>query len=147
MANEIKFEASVYYGPGLWYSLHLDASEIESEKDEDYFIQRLKRLCRRHPCGNCSGHCKKYIEDNKPEKYKGLMDDKGNRIGLSKYMWAFHNFVNARLRKKQLGWEEYYSIYYINRKAVCSEECGEDHVVEELKKIAGANPFVKVIGT
>lgn len=135
-------DVAVYMGPGMWFMLHLMASEIESEADEDNFIRTLRMTCRRHACGNCQGHCKAYIEKVVPEKYKGILDDKGNRIGMSKYIHEFHNAVNQRLGKPEMKWETYFSIYYLNKESACTKDCGQEKVISSLKKLAESNPFV-----
>jgi hypothetical protein len=122
--------------------LHMMASEVYNSKDEEFVINMVQLTCKRHPCSDCSSHCKEYLKSNDITKYKGIKDDKGNIIGLSKYLWEFHNAVNHRLGKSRMTWDTYYSIYYINKESTCNLECGTSTAMS--KVMAGNIPFIKV---
>ena len=48
------------------------------------------------------------------------MDGDNRMIGMFRWMWIFHNWVNSRLQKPLLGWETAISLYIDSE---CSE-CG-----------------------
>jgi hypothetical protein len=50
------------------------------------------------PCAICGADCRQYIENNAPPV------DSAEK--LKRWGWNFHNYVNEKLGKKKVSWEE-----------------------------------------
>jgi hypothetical protein len=109
------------FGPGVWFKIHLDALNLESKEEQLFFIKQLRKIVESLPCGDCRQHATKYVEQNPPEKYLGLVD------GLFIFTVEFHNFVNKRLKKPILSLEEAKNLYL--NPAICYENCGDKPLV------------------
>lgn len=119
-------------GPGYWSYIHSRAWRARTRIAQIAFINDLRDICENFPCKECATHFARYMLDNPPEPYMGktaLVDGKEEQIGLFVWTWAFHNSVNARLRKPTMPWE----MAQANQlKSGCSEYChaaGEDLTV------------------
>jgi hypothetical protein len=77
------------WGPALWRYLHV----LAATADEPSLREQLEVLTRSLPCEECREHFVKYMHLNPPTLETPLE--------ASRWMWAFHNSVNARLRKPQ----------------------------------------------
>lgn len=117
-------------GPGTWDTIHTIASSVETEADEDKFIWTMTIICKKHKCKTCQGHCSTYMKNNPPSAYKGVLNNKGERIGMAKWSWLFHNTVNKRLHKKEVDWDTFYSMYFGDPDTmICTTACGEEKAI------------------
>jgi hypothetical protein len=96
------------WGHHMWKSIHYIALDYPNEPTEeektDYklFFTNLYKVL---PCYECSQHFKKGI-DIHPLSYNDLV----NSNTLFKWTVDMHNFVNKRLNKKTLSYEEAYNV-------------------------------------
>ena len=116
-----------FSGPGLWFALHLMSWEVRTTDEINYIIKFVYDLSRSHPCGNCRAHMTEYLNNNDIHKYKSMKDKNGKLIGMFKYMWEFHNTVNARLRKEYYSFEDAVNTYNnLGDSPFCDLSCGSD---------------------
>lgn len=112
-------------GPGFWVHLHIRARRAQTEESKNSFIDDMYLLSVEFPCGKCRNHIKAYLENHPFDEYFNLVNDKGDQIGMSKWLWQFHNAVNARLGKPLMDWETCWEMYDTNRE-VCTN-CSGSH--------------------
>lgn len=82
------------WGPAAWTFLHTSAAAIE---DPDAFSRLLRTLPATLPCPECRQHSAAHLAANPPEL--AVKDAES----ASRYVFAFHNAVNARLNKPAAG--------------------------------------------
>ena len=72
------------------------------------------------PCMNCRNHAKDYVRKNP------LMEAIKKDDPLSLFIWTvnFHNFVNMRLGKTMINWQQAKKLW--SGENVCFENCGMD---------------------
>lgn len=107
-----------YYGPGLWYSLHISSISANTESDQYSLIEHIYTIFSSLPCSKCRGHALEYYNNNKPENYvmKNMQDGKfkiKKSLSLFYYLWEMHNTVNKRLGKRKWSFREAYDFYKI----------------------------------
>lgn len=116
-----------YVGPGTWAIIHKKAFMARSREEQLEFIRFVKSVCENFGCKVCSGHCKKYIEENPMEWFMDIDHQIGEDKGMSMFVWAwaFHNVVNFRLKKPQMSLETAYYMFNNNKVGYCSAACEE----------------------
>jgi len=99
------------FGPPLWFSLH-NASSYYPEKASPVHAERMKNIIIGLPvllpCETCKEHATAYIENNKHK----LSEICKTKQDVFKFFVEFHNYVNQRLGKKVLTFEEAYALYH-----------------------------------
>jgi len=110
------------FGPGIWYLQHVKARDATTDEKKKQFIIDMKFVCQNLPCNECRGHCQTYMKSNPPENFLNIKEN-GIDIGLFKWVWAFHNSVNSRLKKPIVDWNTAKKMYF-EESEVCMEECG-----------------------
>lgn len=80
-------------GPGSWYTFLLSAYISDTPEKRTQTCDLIRAFCDHFKCGDCSGHCKKYVEANPPE-----LACKTPRT-LFNWIITFMNAVNYRLTK------------------------------------------------
>ena len=99
------------FGPPLWFSLH-NASAYYPEKASPAHAERMKNIIIGLPvllpCETCKEHATAYIENNKHK----LSEICKTKQEVFKFFVDFHNYVNQRLGKKVLTFEEAYALYH-----------------------------------
>ncbi len=68
------------------------------------FVEALPFLL---PCKDCSEHAKEFLATHK-NKINGALQSKES---LFKFLWYFHNHVNARLQKPQISLKKAFLMY------------------------------------
>lgn len=113
-------------GPGVWFTIHLKAYNVNTVYDYREFIRYLHTLSYTFPCEDCRVHFKRYLSMNPPENEWGRtykISDKVTCNGLFLWTVIFHNEVNVRLGKPEMKaidvWEKY-DTAFMNE---CSEKC------------------------
>ncbi len=98
------------FGPHYWYMLHTmalnypnDPTDFIKEKMK-CFVEALPFLL---PCKDCSEHAKEFLATHK-NKINGALQSKES---LFKFLWYFHNHVNARLQKPQISLKKAFLMY------------------------------------
>jgi len=78
-------------GPGAWYMFMLMACQNKDKAERAWVCTQIRLFCDYFKCGDCSGHCHKYISENPPEEF--LEEE----YGLFDWVVRFMNAVNRRL--------------------------------------------------
>jgi hypothetical protein len=98
------------WGPAFWFTLHngasvypVEASSICAERMKGFIIGMPIMV----PCEKCQDHATAYIEQN----YHRLNEIVSGRQNLFNFFVSFHNYVNERYDKPQMGYEEAYDLY------------------------------------
>jgi hypothetical protein len=98
------------FGPPLWFSLH-NAAHYYPENAAPTYAERMKNIIIGLPvlipCLTCKEHATAYIEMKKHT----LMEVCRSRKTLVRFFIDFHNYVNQRLGKKILSYEEAEALY------------------------------------
>ena len=98
------------WGPAFWFSLHNGAS-VYPVKATPICAERMKGciigIPIMIPCEKCQDHATAYIEQN----YHHLNEIVSCRQNLFNFFVSFHNYVNERYGKPQMGYEEAYDLY------------------------------------
>lgn len=105
-----------FWGPSGWTFLHSVAEGYPETPDDEHkqaAIQMFTGLRKLLPCSSCCDHCCQQLEDHPVHEHVNSRDD------LAKYVFDFHNRVNARLGKPQHSWDDYVSHYRSNE-----SQCG-----------------------
>jgi hypothetical protein len=77
------------------------------------YIRYVKDTIEDLPCDDCKQHAKAYLRENPMENFINVKDERsGAAVGMSKYMFMFHNHVNRRTGKKEITWATYLTLYY-----------------------------------
>ena len=125
--NVDKFTDPEVVGPGTWFSIHLKAKHITNYEDIENFIKYMVLISETFPCKKCRKHIKEYIRTHPFEDLKQMENEDGEKTGMFKWAWMFHNTVNDRLGKPYVDWDTAWSMYD-EEIEVCSKNCGEsDH--------------------
>lgn len=89
------------WGNITWIFLHSYAEKINIDflnNNKNNCLGLVKYLCTHLPCPICSNHANKYFIKNDINKIT-------NKEEFKKYLWAFHNDVNIRLKKTPFKYE------------------------------------------
>ncbi len=99
------------WGPAMWFSLHNGAARYP-ERPSPFWRERMKFFILgipvMVPCENCSNHAAAYIE----QKWSVLDDVVGCKNNLFLFFWEMHNYVNERLGKRMVSFDEAYKTYH-----------------------------------
>ena len=113
------------FGPGTWFNIHVIALNADTSDKIQSFIIYIRMIVRKLPCSVCRDHGTEYVKTNPPEKFINLTNTTGEKIGLFKWSWMFHNDVNARLGKAIIDWDTAYNMYKDDEITICPIGCGE----------------------
>ena len=98
------------WGPSFWFTLHNGASKYPVNASKNYqermkgFILGIPMML---PCPGCKPHAIAYIESIKP-KLDSIVSGRDN---LFEFFVDFHNEVNDRYNKRNIGYDEAYKMY------------------------------------
>jgi hypothetical protein len=102
-------EPSVW-GPSYWFTLH-NSAVYYPIKASPFFIERMKGFILgipvMVPCEQCRDHATAYIES----VYQNLEQIVSGRDSLFKFFVDFHNYVNKRLNKPEMSYQDAYNLY------------------------------------
>lgn len=127
------FSDPVRFGPGVWFSLHIDAINALTESLKLAFEIKVNTLCDNFKCKICVPHFRHFIDTHPLRTYWHLYNNKGQDIGFFKWTWELHNQVNKRLNKSEPSFEQAYN-YYSNPEVGACFNCISTQ--EELRSIA-----------
>lgn len=98
------------WGPPFWFTLHNGALNYPSLANP-LCIERMKNFIIgipvMIPCETCKEHATAYIESNKD--YLDYIC--ASRDKLFKFFVDFHNYVNIRLKKPEMSYDDAYRLY------------------------------------
>jgi hypothetical protein len=128
---------------GIWFTLHLMATNATTPEKISLFIENLKLVVENLKCLNCREHAMKYLMEHPIAPYFTLKDTTGRLIGMAKYVWEFHNAVNSRLGKPIIDWHTAYQMYSNNNFSVCHHDCGQSTVqpVQPITYVSILGPY------
>jgi len=111
-------------GPGWWSRYHLKARQATTLERINRFIEDDAYWIRDNfPCLKCRKDTKEYMNENDIRLYIHIKDEFSNFIGMFKYTWMQHNWVNAKLGKKLMDWETALRLYDVDEDGVCTKDC------------------------
>jgi hypothetical protein len=121
-------------GPGVWFTIHIQAKEAVTNHKIEQFIQYMELLARQFGCMNCRKHIRSYIDNHPINDFRTMTNEKGDRIGMFKWSWMFHNAVNTRINKPYLEWDTAWEMY--NSDNSCNDNCAaSDNEIHKVDKI------------
>ena len=120
-----KFTDPKTVGPGLWWYIHSKAKDAIDDSSIKEFIDLMIYFSINFPCNTCRKHINEYINTHPMEDLRSLTNEKGERIGMFKWTWLFHNAVNTRLKKPYVEWETAIGMFYNDGIEICSKNCHE----------------------
>ena len=109
-------------GPGVWYVTHLKSKNATTDDKIDNFIEYMEFLASKFACMNCRKHIRSYIDTHPFEDLRYMTNENGDRVGMFKWVWLFHNAVNTRIHKPYVDWDTAWGMYDENV-SVCSTNC------------------------
>lgn len=112
-------------GPGTWWVLHMKAKAATDDKGIKDFIAFMLFLRENFSCMKCRKHIGEYIDTHPFSDLINYRNSEGERQGMFKWSWLFHNAVNARLGKPHVDWETAVDMFY-GDSAVCNTVCGSE---------------------
>jgi len=130
MNNINKLSDPTVVGPGTWWLTHMKGKDATNDKLIEEFIDHMYFLAENFSCKNCRKHINQYMETHPFDDLRNLRNEDGERIGMFKWSWLFHNAVNTRIGKPHVDWETAVEMFYGDT-GVCSKNCeeaGEDSV-------------------
>ena len=87
----------IYFGPGLWLTLHAEALEADQTGQTSNYLQTLNNILNYLPCKECKIHANDYVNKYPPNQWISFR--RGHPSQLFEWSWRFHNTVNQRLGK------------------------------------------------
>ena len=130
MNTEInKLSDPTIVGPGTWWVTHMKGKDATNDELIEDFIDHMYFLAENFSCKKCRKHIQQYMETHPFDDLKNLRNEEGERIGMFKWSWLFHNAVNTRIGKPYVEWETAVEMFY-KEQEVCSKNCedaGNDH--------------------
>ena len=98
------------WGPAFWFTLHNGAARYP-ERASPLCAERMKGFILGMPimipCEKCADHATAHIEAN----WKSLDEVVSGRRHLFNFFVDFHNYVNRRYKKPEMGYEEAFALY------------------------------------
>jgi hypothetical protein len=118
-------------GPGIWFTMHIDAIAANTDQLKESFVVNINALCDNFKCKKCQPHFRKFIDTHNFKDYWNLKDNRERDIGFFKWTWELHNQVNKFLNKYQPSFDEAYNYYSDSEIGACFN-CGGNNVQEPL---------------
>lgn len=95
------------WGPPIWNAIHilafLGTPGPLTAVEQQGFVQWFQSLGTVLPCGKCRQHYADYVRKTPPNVQ--------TRESLSRWTVDLHNWVNARLGKPEISWEQASALY------------------------------------
>ncbi len=105
-------------GPGAWFFMEMLAAHSNTREEQLYACRMMRQFCESFKCGNCQGHCRRYVQEHPPEL---SLDNEG----LFEWIVTFRNSVQKRLGAPLYDKEILLQIHTDVNYAVCQKGCGE----------------------
>jgi hypothetical protein len=120
------------WGPSAWKFLHAITfayPEDPSDEHKEAALDLFKSLRLLLPCGDCCNHYCREFEKN------GVQASLGSRKELAKWLFNFHNLVNARLGKAEFEWDRVVAEFgQEDGDCTLQSYCGDTLVTESVEK-------------
>jgi mitochondrial FAD-linked sulfhydryl oxidase len=94
------------WGPRGWNWLHTVACQYPAKPTSANVrmtSQRIWNFINHLPCAECRVHATEYIRGHPPTLE--------STYSLQSWAWTFHNYVNRRLGKPTISYDEYQKLY------------------------------------
>lgn len=115
-------------GRGIWYVIHTLALHANTNPLKESYILTINTLADHFGCETCKPHFKKFIVDNPFKKYWHIKYNNED-LGFFKWSWELHNFVNKRLNKPILNFED----VLFNYKNMVCHDCHDNPILVQIK--------------
>lgn len=108
-----------HIGPGYWANWHSTSLTAHNEELKSIIAKGIVLAIESFPCKNCQRDFIKYIRENP------LKDAVKSKDPLSLFKWTVnsHNYVNQKLGKNILNWQEAKDAWE-GKEGICFENCG-----------------------
>jgi hypothetical protein len=131
-------------GPGAWYMFMLMSCHAKDKIERLWVCTQIRLFCDYFKCGDCNGHCHKYIEEHPPEET--IDSDKG----LFDWVVVFMNAVNERLGKLIYDRDILLKTFTQQEFKFCGSGCGQkdtkSHSKEATFNTAARQPTIHYSG-
>jgi hypothetical protein len=124
-------------GAGIWFLLHILATNIKISEDRKHFKFVIDILSENMKCEKCKNHFQEYIKNNPLE----------NETNYYKWTWELHNQVNLRNNKPYVNYDQSLEFYQNKEQGICKNCMVEESKTETstlpeyIKKIDKKNVF------
>lgn len=130
-----------YVGPGYWTAWHLKSLHCKTFKEKSELSRQIMLDIKFFPCEKCRTDATRYVKENKINPAIRSNDE----MSMFKWLHKFHNYVNKKIGKKVLSYEDALKEWIVN--GVCmDEDCvesikngGEENKISEEKEIENPN--------
>ena len=123
------------WGPGVWLSLHSLGHQADSEEKIPAFIQSVNVIVSELPCDDCRKDGVSYIQTHPIEVCKDLKNTDGKCIGPFYWVHGYHNWVNRKIGKEELGYDEVYNYFEELKNKPCrAGDCTEPEPQNKTKE-------------
>ena len=116
-------------GNGMWVFIHLLSLHATTNELKNNYIMTINSLCQNFPCEQCKPDFENFIKTHPIQNYKIE-----SSAGLFKWSWELHNFVNNKLHKQPMKYDDALQLY----KNIICQNC-------TAKSILTNNLFLKPI--
>ena len=109
-------------GPGMWHIMHVISKWSDGDPiKEEHASQLFEAICDNFKCGECNGHCEKYVRETDPPR-----NHAGIKNGLFDWTIDFRNAVQKRKERPNLYDHNIMDQIFTDRSFMaCTEGCGE----------------------
>lgn len=127
-------------GPGTWYMFMLMSCHAKDKLARVWVCSQIRLFCDYFKCGDCSGHCHKYINEHPPEAaVEGEYE-------LFDWVVTFMNAVNARLGKPLYDRNILLKTFTQQEFKVCDSYCSEKKAAAHSKEVYTIKPVYPARG-
>ena len=97
---------------GVWFVFHNSARHVKNDSDKHRLMETVYETVENFRCAICHNDALAYLASHPVDPYWTRINEYGEDVGLFEYFWEFHNYVNRKLGKPILEWDEAYALYY-----------------------------------
>lgn len=134
------FSDATRIGPGIWFNMHIEASNATTDARKTAFQMNINNLCDNFKCKKCQLHFRKFIDTHPFVLYWHIYDSKNRDIGFFQWTWELHNEVNKFLGKYQPSFDEAYQLYTDSELGACFNCGNEGHSEPRIEQRSRAIP-------
>ncbi len=120
-ANHHHEQNAKYFGPGIWYVIHVEAIEASTTELIKSFLTNIELIVDQFPCQMCRFHAKEYLTKFPPRDMDIYVNKNEESIGMFFWSWNFHNAVNRRLNKPHMSYRHAHDIYRPQKHRGCQQ--------------------------